>query len=45
MAEDMPLCELLLAAMIFWTTLWTDELTLAACTCNCTTVNKQADNF
>jgi hypothetical protein len=44
MAEEMPICKLLIAAMIFWTTLWIDELTLAPCDYNCATVNKQADN-
>jgi len=40
MAEEMPNCKLLLAAMRFWTTFWTDELTLAAFDYNSCSVNK-----
>ena len=44
MAEEIPICKLILSAMRFWSAFWTDELTPAPCDCNCATVNKQADN-
>jgi hypothetical protein len=39
MAKEKPNYNLLLTAMIIWTTVWIDELMLASCDGNCVSSN------